>query len=396
MKDFFMIQKIDKIFIFIISYLIFSNVVNYSSAENLTSLNTVHLFLLTAVFTSYMVFKKPDLSFLSMKLNWWLIFYLCIILFWFILPHNEFSIGDLRRKILSIASIFIFMIFIFFDDKNTSIVRKAVFVATLVSVFNNIYEFIDPYAFFDVIMFPGRSSGFYLNPSVAGKVMVIGVIFSITMLKKEYRAWFLFFAMVGVFLTFSRAAILGLVLVYLYMIIKKQLDFKYSVFIPILFFTVLNLSMTLLFSHVETTHKAGARNVTNRIMWFKDPTGHTDFSVGERQDVANKAFDMFAKNTFFGTGLGSTKHWDARVSTHNIYLTNMAEFGLIGILIFPLLIYSIIQKSRDEAAIIAGIFAIFILFMGFFAHTLLDELDLLFVYALMANLSYKSWRNEYG
>jgi len=395
MKDFFMIQKIDKIFIFIISYLIFSNIVNYLSRENMTSLTSVHLFLLTAVFTSYMVFKKPDFSFIDIKLNWWIVFYLCMILLWFILPHNEFSIKDLQRKILSIASIFIFMIFIFYDDKNTSIVRKAVFVATLVAVFNNIYEFINPYAFTDVILFPGRSSGFYLNPSVAGKVIVIGVILSMTILKKQYRTWFLFFSFVGVFLTFSRAAIIGLMIVYLYMLIKKQLDFKYSVFIPIVLFVVLSFSLPFLSSYVKTTHTAGASNVINRVMWFIDPTGHADHSTGERQYVANKAFDMLAKGPFLGAGLGSTKHWDARVSTHNIYLTTSAEFGILGILIFPLLIYSIIQNARDEAAIIAGIFAIIILYMGFFAHTLLDELDILFAYALIANLSYKSQRRGY-
>jgi len=388
-------KKIDKIFIFIISYLIFSNIVNYLSHESIIPLTSVHLFLLTAVFTTYMMFKKPNFSFVNFKLNWWIILYLCILLLWFIFPHNEISIGELRRKVLSVASILIFMIFIFYDDKNTSIVRKAVLVATLIAISNNIYEFINPYAFFDFIAFPGRSSGFYLNPSVSGKVIVIGVILSITLLKKQYRTWFLLFALIGVFLTFSRAAILGLVVVYLYMTIKKQLDFKYSVFIPILFFIVLSFSIPFLTSYLETNHKSGAKNIINRVMWFTDPSRHTDASTTEREEVAYKAFGMFAKNPFFGAGLGSTKHWDARVSTHNIYLNNMAEFGLLGILVFPLLIYSIIQKARGEAAIIAGIFTIFILYMGFFAHTLLDELDLLFAYALVANLSYKSWRYGY-
>ena len=100
-----MIKKIDKIFIFIITFLIFSNIINYLSVAKISSLTTVHLFLLTAIFTIYLIFKKPDFSFLSMRLNLWIIFYLCVILLWYILPHNEFLIHELRRKEITIINI---------------------------------------------------------------------------------------------------------------------------------------------------------------------------------------------------------------------------------------------------------------------------------------------------
>lgn len=388
-----MIKKIDKIVVFIITFLIFSNVVNYWSKANLISLNTVHLFLLTTAFTSYMVFKKPNFSFLSMKISWWIIFYLCMILLWFILPHNEFLIPELQRKILSIVAIFIFTIFIFYDDNNTSTVILAIFFTTLISVFNNIYEFINPIAFFPIgsgIGVPGRSAGFYLNPTISGGAIVLGVILSLGIVPKVYRIWFLIFSFIGVFLTFSRSAIVGFVIVYLYMAIKKQVDFKYTFIIPILFFVVLSFSLPFLTDFIKATHEGGASNVINRIMWFLDPASHVDHSQIERQEVVAKAFKMLSDQPFFGAGLGSTLHWDARVSTHNIYLSNAAEMGLIGLLIYPFLIYSTIIQARGETKNIAGVFVVFTVFIGFFSHNILDELYFLFAFALMANLSYRS------
>ena len=394
-----MIKKIDKIFIFIIAFLVFSNFINYARVANITSLNSVHLILLTAVFALYKVWKKPDFSFFHMKLNWWIVFYLCVILFWFILPHNEILVHELRRYILSIMSLFIFMVFIFYDDENTSTVRLAILFTTLLSVFNNIYEFINPTAFFPAnspIGVLGRSAGFYMNPTGSGKIIVLGVVLSLTFLKKQYRSWFFLFSFVGVFLTFSRSAIIIFLIIYFYMIIKKQLDFKYSIFIPILVLMIISMSLPFLTNYIEVTHKGGAKNVINRIMWFTNPVSHEDHSQQERKLVAKKAFDMFAEHPFLGDGLGSTKHWDARVAPHNMYVTYMAEIGLLGLFVYPLLIYLVVWGARGEAEITAGAFTIFMVLIGLLSHMMLSQFYSLFAFVLMANMSYKSRKYSYG
>lgn len=386
-------MKIDRILIFIFSFLIFSNVINYISKANIFFLTSVHLFLLTAMITIYLILKKADHSFIHIKLNWWIVFYLCVILLWFIMPHNDFSVGELRRKILSIVSLLIFMVFIFYDDKDTSTVRLSILFATLLATFNNIYEFIHPFAFFPMyseVGVIGRSAGFYIDPTISGGAIILGLILSVTFIKKSYRIWYMLFSSVGVFLTFSRSAIVGFMMIYLYMTIKKQLDFKYLVFIPIVMFVVFSFSLPFLTTYIEKNHSGGANNIINRVMWFTNPADHVDHSATERQEVAQKAFKMFANNSFFGAGLGSTVHWDARVSTHNIYLTNMTEIGWLGLLIYPLLIFSITTQARGEIKKIAGTFALFTLFIGLFSHTLMDALYALFAFALMANLSYKS------
>lgn len=393
-----MIKRIDKIFIFIITFLIFSNVVNYLSHAKMTSLTTVHLFLLTAVFTSYMVFKKPDFSFINIKLNWWILFYFSVILLWFILPHNEFTMPEFRRKMLSVMSIFIFMIFIFYDNKNISTVRQAVLFVTLLSIFNNIYEFINPTAFFPIgsgIGVFGRAAGFYLNPTISGGAIILGVILSFSIVPKVYRMWYIFFSFIGVFLTFSRSAIVGFVLVYLIMTLKKQLHFKYSVFIPILFFVVLSFSLPFLTQYIETTYKGNASNVINRAMWFINPVEHADHSTSQRGYVAMRAFNMFAEHPWIGNGLGSTTHWDYIVSTHNMNLTNMAEFGLIGVFIYPLLLFSVIWRAKGNTRIVASTFIIFTFFISLFSHNILDELYFLFAFSLMANMSCKSQKYDY-
>lgn len=392
-----MIKLLDKSIMFILSFLIFSNAINYMNTANIVKLTNVHLFAVTLLFTAYMFMKKPDFSFLHMKLMQWVAFYLFIVLLWYIFPNNELTEEELRRKILSILSLVVFTVFIFNDDENLKTVRFAILFATAVSVINNIYEFFHPAAFFSFesgIGVFGRSAGFYINPSVAGKVILLGLIFSIGVLKKSYRSWFLLFAFLGILATFSRSAILGFILFYIYLSYKREIDMKYSILIPVVLGTLFVFSLPFLLNHIQSTFTSSAtKNITNRIEWFMDPSAHEDLSQKEREHVALTALKIFSEHPLVGSGLGHTRpgRWPLRVSAHNIYLTSMAELGIIGIFIFPLLIYSLVVQARGEAKMQAAAFALLILYMGFFAHTLLDELDILFIYALMANISYRSY-----
>jgi len=390
-----MIKTIDKFIIFSLSFLIYSNIFIYLSTAHIISLTNVHLFVITLIFTIYFIIKYFDFSFLNIHLLKWVMFYSFILLLWYIFPNNELTVEEFRRKILSVFAIIIFTLFIYHDNNKLKTVKLAILITVILSVINNIYEFINPSAFFPIdsnIGVFGRSAGFYINPTGSGKLILIGLIFSIDLIDKKYRHWFLFFAFIGIVLTFSRSAILGFLLFYLYLSYKKQIDLKFSFLLPFLISIIFLMSLPFLTNYVESTYGRGAQNIINRINWFIDPEKHADASQREREFVALEALNKFIEHPILGNGLGSTRpgRWRARVSAHNIYLTNMAEIGILGLFIFPLLIYSLISQAQNNAKSIVYGFGFLLLYFGFFSHILLDEFSLLFIYALVANISYKS------
>jgi len=384
---------LNKMIIFILSFVVFSNIINYYHFIGKLPITSVTLFIVISIYTFFLLLKNQNYNFIKMPIFIWIMFYFFIIMFWYLLPNNEYSPEELRRKILTILSYFIFTIFIFYDKDNLKTVKKAVFFATILAIFNNIYHFFNPFAFISHLNIEGaygRSFGFYMNPTIAGGIIIVGMILTIDIIKKEYRIWYILFAFIAVFLTFSRSAILGFLLVYFLLTMKKLINFKYTVLLPIIILVSINLSLPFLQSYIENTYENTSANLFNRIAWFVSPSHHTDESQQEREFVAKEALKMFSEHPLIGKGLGTTVHWKYRVSTHNIYLTNLAELGFIGLSIFPLLIYSVIKQSKGITRNQLFVFAFFVLFIGFFSHTILDQLFSIFSYALAANMSFKS------
>jgi len=387
---------LEKIVVFMISFLIFSNLFGYISAAHILPINNTHLFYITMLFTIYKIAKKPTISFFSNKFTIWIFFYLFVILLWYLFPESQYTVPELRRKILSILSALIFMILLYYDE-NYKIAQKAILVATIVSILNNIYEFINPFAFFppdSTVGVFGRSAGFYLNPTISGAAILAGMLLSFDLVKNLLKPFFIIFVFIGVFLTFSRSDIIAFILIFILMVYKKKIKLKASVFIPIILMLIFSLSFSSLQNFIEYKYPSAYKNIINRIEWFTSPESHKDLSANERKEVAEAGLNLFFTHPFSGAGLAATRpgHWMHRVSTHNIYLNNMAELGIIGFFLYPLLILSITYKAAGKFKPIVHIFAIFALFIGFFTHNILDDLCFLFSFALISNITYKSQR----
>ena len=109
-----------------------------------------------------------------------------------------------------------------------------------------------------------------------------------------------------------------------------------------------------------------------------------DESLLERARVAEKALELFEDNIVFGGGLGSTETWSESTSTHNMYLYFMADYGLIGVFVYPLLIYIVVVGRDRSAKPYAIAFGCFAAVWGLFSHNIVGELYSLLSFALVA------------
>lgn len=75
---------------------------------------------------------------------------------------------------------------------------------------------------------------------------------------------------------------------------------------------------------------------------FKDEVVVENYSIATRTDLLSKGMNIFMENPLFGSGLGSFMSYGDVVThlSHNDYLLVLSEQGLVGILVFLMLIFS--------------------------------------------------------
>ncbi|MBD2614924.1 MAG: O-antigen ligase family protein [Nostoc sp. ZfuVER08] len=318
----------------------------------------------------------------------WCFGFIFVSLLWFVLfpGSGELAFEELRKRLLAVIFL-IAMAFIF--SRNPTIhylTRWAIFLAVLITVFNSIYEFFNPAAF-NALGNGGRVTGFYLNPNSNGCALILGMIFSVSILQPIYRLPFVYLVGIGVFLTFSRGAILGWLITVIIFTVAGVLHFN-KILYWILGIGTFIISLGSQWWQELLQNLDLNANSLERIAWFQNiSTSDSEDSADSRLEVAQLAWQMFMKHPFLGNGIGSTLTWNVEISTHNIYLYYMADHGIIGVLILPVLVYGAIRHARGETKYIGLAFAVFILLWGLFSHNVLEERYILILFSLMAGMT---------
>jgi O-Antigen ligase len=124
----------------------------------------------------------------------------------------------------------------------------------------------------------------------------------------------------------------------------------------------------------------------DRVLWILDPSGRSDFSQEERFELFERGWEQFLASPLVGNGVGSTELWEARSSTHNMYVMLASDFGLLGLFAFPSIVLAAIG-SRGRGFADATVAGLFLLFWGLFSHNVLSEYYLLITISMVAALS---------
>lgn len=279
--------------------------------------------------------------------------------------------------------------------------KRAIFVTTIANVFMYIYEFLNPTAFYLQQHAPGRSSGFYRDANSAAWALIMGMIFTIDLIKPKYRIFYALFICLGITTTFSRGGFVSLGLVISLFILTKVIP-RYQ--ISLLFLSglivifILSTQLNNL-SHLKTADGTNlfTKDSISRVEFLLDPLSHEETSNDGRLKHVDEAWKKFARSPFTGNGLGSganTKYIAANgiaQRSHNIYLDLMVEYGFLGALIYPWLLLASVWKVQGELLKKQAIaFVVFLLIWGFFSHTVINSFSSLTIYAFMANLAHQS------
>jgi hypothetical protein len=339
-----------------------------------------------------LITQKSVWNALKSPVTIWCFGYAGLTLLWFFLSsQSETAWQEVRYRCLAVIQIIAFLM-IFREPGAIRLARKALVAAVLFSVSVNIYELFAPMSFSRTM---GRSAGLYANPNIAGEALVLGMILSITVLARRYRGPFIFLAGIGIFVTLSRAAIVMWLISAAGLILTRELrpkDILLSGTVGLLLVALVLLprwDQLLL-----TWERTGVVNVDvqERLEWFTDPGGVSDFSSWERRYVAQRAWEKIAERPFLGNGTGSS--YESYTAPHNQYLSLMIDHGLIGALIVPVLILAVTWGARAGTRQVAIVFGCAILVLSLFTHSLLSAGHSLTLLPLMAAMAATSQHRD--
>ena len=275
--------------------------------------------------------------------------------------------------------------------------KRTILSVTLINICMFIYEFFNSLAFHEIQRAPGRSSGFYDDSNTAGIAIILGMIFTIDMIKPKYRLFYTLLVFLGIAPTFSRGSIAGWVLVVGLLILTKVIP-RYQMSLVLLFFIILISILSTQLNNLKYLKNADGtalfkEDTLARVEFLIDPFAQKDDSQASRLHHIEDAWKKFEASPFIGNGLGGgqnssiTSEAGKAQRSHNTYLDLMVEYGFLGALIFPLLLLSCVCQAQGILQKQAIAFAIFMLMQGFFSHTLMSEFCSLIAYAIMANLT---------
>lgn len=316
---------------------------------------------------------------------WWGVFYGGISVVWFYgSAQDDFAFEEVQKRVLSV--IFLVLALIVFNGKGEqAFAQRCIAIAVLLATALNVYELFNPLTFSYI---PGRSSGLYTNVNQSGAAIVLGLILSYQIIPDRFKVAYIGITAIGLIPTFSRSAMIGWAIVVGYFFLRA------GVVAQVRRTVVLStVCVALVFSPVwsnvqQTLEERGVLtlNVLERIAFFTG--GRTeDASTSERQAVAANAWKLYGEQPIGGWGTGASRRMEGfDVGTHNIYLSMIVDHGVIGFLIVPFLLLSILWGLNRKMIDLAAPWLLFMVVWGFFSHNVLEERYILIAIALIASM----------
>jgi O-antigen ligase len=260
------------------------------------------------------------------------------------------------------------MLVVFEDRRALRMARLGVIVVALASSVVNIAEALGAFHFVDAAnRTQGRAAGLYVNPNQSGIAIVLGLAAGITAVPRALRVPVLLALGCGVAATFSRGSMLGLAVVAIVLLLRRDVGALGTAGAAV----AVAAALVLTGGRIERLLDGGmplTEDVLARLTMTASDSG--------RGALARRVWGMFLDAPWLGNGLGSEN--EGRIS-HNLYLSLAAEHGIVGLLTYPAMLVALIFRNRAAVTVAAVL-----LVAGVFSHNVLEEEPALICVALAA------------
>jgi hypothetical protein len=337
---------------------------------------------LLAPLAAYRLHRRQAFDRRLVGLALWSLAFMAISLVSYTVSPSDVAVQELWDRLLAV--LFLGMAgFAFITPETRKAAAVSAIVVALVTVGINAAELAGMDWF--LMYVATRPSGLYLNANSCGAALVTGMIVGSPLVARRLRLSFYLLVGAGVAMTFSRSTIVGWLIAAPIMVMFDSTRARARELV--LGSGAAAVLMLVLFFGAGASGLVGGfrldDNLLNRVSFFRTFEASDD-AAQQRKEVAAKAWMIFAARPLRGNGTASTRVWSEPISTHNIFLTLMADHGILGALILPALLLCVFLGRPREAAGPHWAFCLFTLWLAFFSHNILTEPCQLLAFAFLA------------
>ena len=330
---------------------------------------SINYFLLSVCFFFFL--KNDEFIYLLKKYFFIIAPFFFIIIFstWF--NQNKFGLDNLGKSLLYLKNIFLFFVLIFV--LKNKYYRKfffyVIFACCIFVALDNIIQFFLGVDIFGFEKAKYRLTGpfgdnEYVSGSYLAKFSIL--ILPLLLLKKSFSNknffyFFIFFIFYSIIITGERASTMTFVigLIFFYYLLEKNLKKIFILFslLTLILICLVKFNETFKYKFFQTMYQVGLLKyfVNHEVLQedFKDFKNRNFFDSNHGAHFLT-AIEMWKKNKLIGVGLKNfsieckkndyaninSLNYERRCSSHphNFYLELLSEFGLIGFLLFFLII----------------------------------------------------------
>jgi O-antigen ligase len=381
----------------------FTNMDNYLEVAISAPPYVIWLMLFMAATMPLLGDLPSRLRYLSQPVLIWVAAYLAISAASLLLASApDTAIEEIKIRFLAIVSIVVGMLIFSQHEFVQTWARRAILVVTPINIMANIYGLIDPAFFVTIVesqsvLATGRPAGFYVDSNRAGCAIVLGLIFGLGLLPPKYRLPVTLVSFIGIFVTFSRSAPLIFLIVLAIWLIRQEIAAKKLLFWLTLFGVGLAMVIAMSGGDLTQLEQSGHlnQNTLERLTQFQNPLAVKDLdeSAIGRVKIVELSWEKISASPLvgWGTGYGLTLAnmypEYGNIKSHNMYIALMLEHGLLGVMIFPALLFAAIDKASGRNQTISFAFSALVLIWGFFSHNVLEHREFLLTFSLMAAMN---------
>ena len=369
--------------VFFAVVIFFTSVANYTERYGLIPLFWIFVF---AAASGPLVLSKLASGHAHlMPIAFWCASFLFVTITWYYWsPQDAIASQEVQTRLLSVIFLAVALV-VFSDKEEQQLAQRWIAAAVLLAVALNVYELFHPLTFSDI---PGRSQGLYPNVNQSGAALVLGLILSYQVIPDRLKLAFVGITAVGVIPTFSRSAMIGWLIVVAFFFMRAGVVAQFRRLAVLTVVVVGLIASPVWVDLQQTLEQRGVLNldVVGRIAFFTGGQSE-DASSTERKAVADAAWNLFGQRPLTGWGTNASNRMEGfDVGTHNIYLALMADHGILGLLLLPALLLSVLWGVNRRSFDQVFPWMMFMLVWGMFSHNILEERYILLATALTASI----------
>ena len=354
----------------------------------------INLNLLFIILVGIYIFRKNLNQFIIKYINYVVLFLIFIFINLFLSSDLNLSLKGFFGLLKNIFFSLIFYFWLKYKNDNLKSILLSIVLAQLILIIS-LYINLGVIFFFNTSLeYGGRIGGLFQDENVAGSYIIKFLIpsvflFVIFFKNKKYLIHFLLLSFVSILFTGDRAPVFLFFLAIIFLIIfnktlklKNSLLFLLSLGLIILIFFLSSLNFRDKVTY--TSGQLGLKYIEKKIFniqkdyfkekeynyseWIKSEKRDGEYNFTDTQwfDHYSKAFEIGKHNLLFGSGIKTFRkackdpkynikfkdsgdpNFGCSTHPHNIYIEVFSETGIIGIIIFLSIIFTLIIKSTKN------------------------------------------------